>query len=505
MRGKLLAGALLSGISLSMSVGLLATSAWLISMASTRPPAATLKVAIVTVCFFGLGRGVIRYLGRLQEHSAALAFQSSLRVKIYQGLEARLPSSFFGTKRGSYLQRMANESEQVLDLWLRLASPLLAAVISGAVGIGIGYWLDPTIGYYFAALFLAAVLLVPLIAAFTGESATRAASEEVLVERFVATLDELDESIIFGKSGQIERELGAIAAELDSIDFRGSKWAGTADAVLALLMGAAVIVGLLNSENVALVNVAVVILLPLAIFDGLTGLGAAFTSLPGLVTSWRRLQAMPLTEVSEGKPSSVMSVMSVKDLVPENVAGRLLPISFDVKRGELLSISGASGVGKSSLLHALVGFIGCTGTVPQLTPANSSVLLQSDHLFMMSIAENLKIGKPDATEEELWQVLADVELAELVRSLPGGISTHVGSMGYNFSVGEQQRLKLARLFLRESDIYLLDEPFEYLDEAQGKRIAARMVSRFRGGATVITSHLPISGATQALVLRSITQ
>ena len=129
MKGKLLAGALLSGISLSMSVGLLATSAWLISMASTRPPTATLKVAIVAVCFFGLGRGVIRYLGRLQEHSAALAFQSALRVKIYQGLEARLPSSFFGTKRGSYLQRIANESEQVLDLWLRLLSPLLAAVI----------------------------------------------------------------------------------------------------------------------------------------------------------------------------------------------------------------------------------------------------------------------------------------------------------------------------------------------------------------------------------------
>ena len=502
MKGKLLAGALLSGISLSMSVGLLATSAWLISMASTRPPAATLKVAIVAVCFFGLGRGVIRYLGRLLEHSAALAFQSSLRVKIYQGLEARLPSSFFGSKRGSYLQRMANESEQVLDLWLRLASPLLAAVISGAVGIGIGYLLDPTIGYYFAALFLAAVLLVPLIAAFTGESATRAASEEVLVERFVATLDELDESIIFGKSAQIEKELGAITAELDSIDFRGSTWAGTADAVLALLMGAAVIVGLLNSDNVALVNVAVVILLPLAIFDGLTGLGAAFTSLPGLVTSWRRLKAMPLAEASQRKFSSVMSV---RDLVPENVAGRLLPISFDVKRGELLSISGASGVGKSSLLHALVGFIGCTGTLPQLTPANSSVLLQSDHLFMMSIAENLKIGKLDATEEELWHVLADVELAELVRSLPGGIDTHVGSMGYNFSGGEQQRLKLARLFLRESDIYLLDEPFEYLDEAQGKRIAARMLSRFQGGATVITSHLPISGATQKLILRAITQ
>ncbi len=471
-------------------------------MASTRPPAATLKVAIVTVCFFGLGRGIIRYLGRLQEHSAALAFQSSLRVKLYQGLEARLPSSFFGTKRGSYLQRMANESEQVLDLWLRLASPLLAAVISGAVGIGIGFWLDPTIGYYFAALFLAAVVLVPLIAAFTGESATRAQSEEVLVERFVATLDELDESIIFGKSAQIESELGAITAELDSIDFRGSKWAGAADAVLALLMGAAVIVGLLNTHNVAVVNVAVVILLPLAIFDGLTGLGAAFTSLPGLVTSWRRLQAMPLTEVSERKASSVMSV---KDLVPENVAGRIHPISFDVKPGELLSISGASGVGKSSLLHALVGFIGCIGTMPQLTPANSSVLLQSDHLFMMSIAENLKIGKPDATEEELWQVLADVELAALVRSLPGGIDTDVGSMGYNFSGGEQQRLKLARLFLRESDVYLLDEPFEYLDEAQGKRIAARMVLRFQGGATVITSHLPISGATQSLVLRSITQ
>ncbi len=499
MRGKFLLGALFSGLALSMSVGLLATSTWLISMAATRPPVIALEAAIVMVRFFGLGRGVIRYVGRVQEHDAVLTYQAALRVKIYQALESRLPSSFFGTKRGAYLQRVANESEDVLDLWLRLASPLFAAIVSGVAGIGIVYWIDPKIAYYFTYLFLAAVVFVPLIAAFTGATSARAESEEALVERFVATLDELEESIIFSRSAEIERELCAIQSELDSIDSRSSKWVGAAGAAQHLFMGAAVIVGLQNSQQVSIVNAAVVILLPLAIFDGLTGLGAAFSSLPGLLTSWKRLHSMTgVQEVEKAQSAN----MTIQDLVPENVAGRIQPISFEVKPGELLSISGASGVGKSSLLHALIGFIGYTGTAPRLTPENSSVLLQSDHLFMTSIAENLRIGKPDATEEELRQVLTDVELADLVFSLPGGIDTRVGAMGYNFSVGEQQRLKLARLFLRKSEVYLLDEPFEYLDEAQGQRIAARMVTRFKGGSTVVVSHLPIAGATKNLVLRS---
>jgi ABC-type transport system involved in cytochrome bd biosynthesis fused ATPase/permease subunit len=119
------------------------------------------------------------------------------------------------------------------------------------------------------------------------------------------------------------------------------------------------------------------------------------------------------------------------------------------------------------------------------------MLLQDDYLFNSSIRENLKIGKTDATDEELMQVLSVVELTELITSLPDGLDTHIGAYGYNFSGGEKQRMKLARVLLRDTPIYLLDEPYEYLDSELMERISGRVKKRLENKIVVIVSHLPI--------------
>jgi ATP-binding cassette subfamily B protein len=119
------------------------------------------------------------------------------------------------------------------------------------------------------------------------------------------------------------------------------------------------------------------------------------------------------------------------------------------------------------------------------------MLLQDDYLFNSSIRENLKIGKTDATDEELMQVLSVVELTDLIISLPDGLDTHIGAYGYNFSGGEKQRMKLARVLLRDTPIYLLDEPFEYLDKELFSRISERIKLRLFDKTLVVVSHLPI--------------
>ena len=128
-------------------------------------------------------------------------------------------------------------------------------------------------------------------------------------------------------------------------------------------------------------------------------------------------------------------------------------------------------------------------------------LLQTDHLFMTSIRENMKIANPEVEDEKIWQMLEVMELAELIRSLPQGLDTHIGEYGYNFSGGERQRLKLARVLICNSDIYLLDEPFEYLDEEMANRLATRVASILANKRVLIVSHLPLKIEGNELTLR----
>ena len=155
--------------------------------------------------------------------------------------------------------------------------------------------------------------------------------------------------------------------------------------------------------------------------------------------------------------------------------------------------------GKSSIISSLLGLNSYAGEIKingeHLKPKHLplfSTLLQDDYLFASSIRENLRIGNPKASDRDLGQILEVVELADLIHKLPQGLDTHIGPLGYNFSGGEKQRIKLARVLLRNTPVFILDEPYEYLDAHQVDRIAKK-VSRVLSGKTVlIVSHLPLA-------------
>ncbi len=178
---------------------------------------------------------------------------------------------------------------------------------------------------------------------------------------------------------------------------------------------------------------------------------------------------------------------------------RLKPTSFDVGEGERVGLIGESGSGKSSLMQALMGFSDYQGQIfvnginhKQLNVSelrdNIGYLAQQVALLPMSIADNLRLAKPTATDKELMEVLKAVDLYELIEQLPNSIYTVLGERGQGLSGGQQQRLGVAQLLLKENKLWLLDEPTEHLDPDTAETIHALLEKVSRGKTVIWVTH-----------------
>ena len=502
---QLLLAVLLSGLSLASAVGLLATSAWLISMASTRPPILVLEVAIVGVRFFGLSRGVVRYGSRVLEHDVALKIQSALRQRIFQGVSSQLREKFVELTRGLILNRILSDVEKIQDLWLRLGLPWLSALISGTAGTSIIYWLYPQLGVLVGAIFAFTALTLPILSSLGGVTVSQRKVEAEIFDQITQSFDSANEALIFSFGTKLLNNIDFLEAEKISVEKRKSQRSGLASSVGILATGSSVLLGIYfgsKGNHIAGVNIAVVVLLPLAIFEGLVAAAPSFSLFPESKASAEALSELLVPAERKSKEfNNQFSDYSLKlvNVEPLHSGITIMPISCDLHLGDKLMITGKSGSGKSSLIDSILGFLPFRGEMSlggRKLPLQNldlfSVLLQEDYLFATSIRENLRIGKINASEGDFAEVLDLVELSEIVGRLPDGIDTLIGENGYNFSGGERQRLKLARLLLRDTPIYLLDEPLEFLDEAQASRIGRKIFERLELKTVLLVSHLPLA-------------
>ena len=502
---KLLLAILLSAASLLSAIALLGTSAWLISMASTRPPVMVLEVAIVGVRTFGLSRGLFKYTSRILEHQGALTIQSNLRVRIYENFLAMKSSQLLDIRKGATLQQVVNDVETLQDLWLRVGSPWASALLAGCAGVSIAYYLLPSAGLVLGALFLFAALIVPIFSSFAAGSRQQRNLESEIFDEILQTSELVEESLVFGFSKDLITHIDERQNQIARIERTNAKKAGLGAALYTKWLGLTVVTMIIFALNafrdhrLAGVNVAVIILLPLAIFDGLSSLPVAFSHLAQILDARAALKPSLKKIVFENPVMQDHSydhyILEILRVQPLRDGVTLPQFTGVAQPGHPLVIHVKSGGGKSSLLSALIGDIEFSGQVlinhDDLSHFDSNIfttMLQDDHLFATSIRENIKIGNPDASDREIEQILEIVELADLVHSLPEGLDTLVGNLGYNFSGGEKQRIKLARMLLRNTPIYLLDEPFEYLDHFQADRLAKKVLKVLSTKTVVMVSH-----------------
>lgn len=510
MKRQLLISTLLGGLSLTMAVGLLGSSAWLIAMASTQPPILVLQVAIVSVRFFGLSRGVFRYGERVLSHDAILKAQSQLQVLTYRGLERAIP--FRAQKSAAFFSAIVRDIELVQDRWLRIYIPWISAAIAGFAGIGAIYFLSHTAGVLIGTLFLFALFLLPTLTTSLSQRGSEVSYvDEVKITDQITNISRgFLEARIYGYTNHLAKSLSNTENSLAKNEKRIDNGTGAGSAINIFITGGAVIIGFVTSIHDSLqgtlgaVNIATLTLLPLMIFDGVGQLPSSFSLLGRIHKAEQGIQETASLPESNVKPKDAKSqvpthfALELRSVRARWQEGALLhqPISALIRPGEPLLLEGESGVGKSSLALAIVGLLPHEGEIliggQQIATLNCSefitLSMQNDHLFNSSIRENIRIGNPNATDDQIYNLLDALELTELVNSLPEKLDTFIGTYGVNFSGGEKQRIRLARALVRDTPIYILDEPFEFLEKELAERISEKVNESLCGKTLIIISH-----------------
>ena len=303
--GRLALATLLGAGSVAAAIGLIATSAWLISRSSQRPPESVVAVAIVGVQFFALSRGLCRYFERLVGHDAAFRVMSSLRVSVYERLERLAPLGLPAFRSGELLSRLVQDVDSLQDLLLRVVPPFIIALLVGAGTVALVWWMLPAAGPILLVALLLAGVLVPWLTgtlAARGE-ALQAQARGELSASVVNLIEGAQELVAYGAAPEQLRRTLAADAELTRIARAGARTAGIGQGLTTLCSGLAMWGALLvgvsavragRMDGVLLAGIA---LIPLVAFELVSGLPAATQTLQRVRRAAARVQ-----EVRETPP-----------------------------------------------------------------------------------------------------------------------------------------------------------------------------------------------------------
>ncbi|MEU5840817.1 thiol reductant ABC exporter subunit CydC [Rhodococcus sp. NPDC047139] len=525
--------AVLAGVATLGSALLLAgLSAWLIVRAWEMPPVLDLTVAVVAVRALGISRGLFRYFERLATHETALRGTTSARSNLYRRLADGDPAAGLSLGRGDLLARTGADVDALGDVVVRALVPIAVACVLSLAAVVTLTVIAPAAGAVLAAALLVAGVLAPWLSA---RAAARAdadanAARTRFTEEAVTVLDHAAELRVAGRLDQLARRARAANVRSVRATDRSAVPAAFADAATPLAIGASVLGALLvgiavfGSAPAAMspTTLGILVLLPLSAFEATSVLPAAAQTL-----NRARLAAHRITDLLDRADRTVAHGTESADGPGRLRAVGLCsgwpdgpvtePVDLDLIPGSRVAIVGGSGSGKTTVLMTLAGLLAPRKgavtlddvDVADIDPAalrrQVGFFAEDAHLFDTSILENLRVARGDVDEDEARTVLAEVGLGEWVNGLPDGVHTVLGAGARAVSGGQRRRLLLARALLSPSQILLLDEPTEHLDDETAEILQRRLLDREDGlvrpgrSVVVVTHRLPSRTAADLIV------
>jgi ATP-binding cassette subfamily C protein CydCD len=526
---SILLSVLMGFAAVASGIGLMACAAYIISAAALQPSIAILQVPIVAVRFFGISRGLFRYLERYTSHQTTFKILARLRVWFYAAIEPLAPAGLSRLRSGDLLSRVVGDIASLENFYVRaLAPPLVALGVASTSFLFMSSY-SPSLGISLLGFLLLAGIGVPLLARWWGSEAGRrqVAIRGALSASLADGIQGSADLLVYAGEGEYLRQIDARAGELASVQGKMAKVTALQSALVGMLAGAAMwgtlllATPLVQRGQIDGVYLGVLALTALTCFEAVLPLPQAAQHLGANLAAARRLFEIADAEPAVKAPPAVIPLTSACELkvdelsfsYPENqepkVAGRIQQadspyvldgLSFTLEAGKSVAIVGASGSGKTTLVNLLLRFwdysagsITIGGAEIRSVDSHAlrerlAVVMQNPYIFSATLRENLLIARPDASPADLAAAVRQAQLSELVESLPQGLDTWVGEHGFRLSGGERQRLALARAFLRRSPILILDEPTANLDASAERMILQTIRSDFTGHSTLLITH-----------------
>lgn len=538
---KLLVGfaILLSFLTIAASIGLMGTSGYLIAKAALQPEnVLMLYIPIVGVRFFGISRGVLRYLERLASHNVTFKVLHRLRLWLYERIEPKGIVLLQRKRGGDLLGSIISDIEQLQNFYLRLFAPPVVFAMTVVLAVVFISLQHPVLGIALLILLLCAGLGLPYgsyrVSRQSGDklvhARTRLYEETLDMLRGLATLQQ------YGKLKHQQAVLEQVQHQLNQQQLKEQRRLAISNGLMTLVtqLGMWVLlllaIPLVANGTIAPYMLPAILLITLASFEATAPLPQAFALSSSVTMSANRLfQLAEGDEAAKGQQQAAASLdaqaqaqantVEVANMNEERQPQAwscelwqidfqyeptepivLQNISLSLAAGKQVAVVGESGAGKSSMLQLLLklrplqsGTITINGRSYEALDegqvrSHFAVVTQQVQLFNATIAENLRLGNREASTEQLREAARLAEIDDFIMSLPQGYDTMIGEYGAKLSGGERQRLALARALLKPSSALLFDEPATGLDQLTQKAFRSNLQQVLKDRALLWITH-----------------
>ena len=475
----------------------------------------TFKTSITVIIVCAVLRGLLRYIEQYSGHYIAFKILAILRDKVYKALRKLAPSKLESKEKGNLISVITSDIELLEVFYAHTVAPIAIAIITSIIIALVLGSINIYFGLISAGFYIIVGYVIPVFSSKYGNKAGVEYREEFAKTNsfLLESLKGIKEVLLFNQGekrlAKINENSDRLNAKLDDIKKHEGIIRACTDVTIMIAILTFLFVGihLMQNNVLNLGELIVAIVLLSSSFGPVVALSNLSNNLIHTFACAQRLfdilDEVPAVEEVDGDmelETSHINVENVNFAYKGREENLLKDINLEIKPGDKIGILGESGSGKSTLLKLLMRFWDVNEgsisldnknikNIPTKTLRKSqSLVTQETFLFNDTIENNIKIGKKDATREEVIEACKKASIHEFIETLPKGYETNAGELGSNFSSGEKQRIGIARAFLHNADILILDEPTSNLDTLNEAEILKSINNECKEKSIVMVSH-----------------
>ncbi len=482
----------------------------------------SVKRIMTIMVVIAVSRGILHYVEQYCNHFIAFKLLAIIRHKVFAALRRLCPAKLEGRDKGNLISIITTDIELLEVFYAHTISPIAIAILTSLIMVVFIGRYHVYAGILACAAYIVVGLIIPLCNGRRGGDDGMSFRSEFgeLNSHVLDSLHGLDETIQYGYGDVRKRQMTDKAGKLAGIQRRLNDAEGTQRAItnMVILLASfgmlALTLGLYQREMLDIEGVIVCTVAMMGSFGPVVALASLSNNLNQTLASGERVLSLLEEEpvVEEITDAEGKTVAADSGNTEYSAEARHVTFSYDGQQnilddysaefapGKITGIHGPSGCGKSTLLKLLMRFwktdkgdVMVAGRNVDEIPTTAlrdmeSYVTQETHLFHDSIAANIAIGKPGASMDEIVEAAKKASIHEFITSLPQGYDTKVGELGDTLSGGEKQRIGIARAFLHDSPIILMDEPTSNLDSLNEGIILRSLSEEAEEKTVILVSH-----------------